>query len=94
MLLDGEILSSSAHLINLMVSLVDSGHARLAFHLFGKATNENPDVNQLRQFYRSAVGANMVGVFLTPCILVDSSTVLCWTSPFVILAVSGLFCYF
>ena len=27
-------------------------------------------------------------------ILVDSSTVICWTSPFVILGVSGLFCRF
>ena len=31
---------------------------------------------------------------LTHCILVDSSTVKCWTSPFVILGVSGLFCSF
>ena len=30
---------------------------------------------------------------LTQCILVDSSTVICWTSPFVILGVSGLFCH-
>ena len=30
----------------------------------------------------------------THCILVDSSTVICWTSPFVILGVSGLFCHF
>ena len=29
---------------------------------------------------------------LTHCILVDSSTVTCWMSPFVILGVSGLFC--
>ena len=26
--------------------------------------------------------------------LVDSSTVMCWISPFVILGVSGLFCHF
>ena len=31
---------------------------------------------------------------LTHCILVDSSTVICWTSPFVILGVSGLFVTF
>ena len=32
---------------------------------------------------------------LTHCILVDSSTVICWTSPFVILGVSGLFfCFY
>ena len=31
---------------------------------------------------------------LTHCILVDSSTVICWTSPFVILGVSDLFCCF
>ena len=31
---------------------------------------------------------------LTHCILVNSSTVICWTSPFVILGVSGLFCPF
>ena len=31
---------------------------------------------------------------LTHCILVDSPTVICWTSPFVILGVSGLFCSF
>ena len=30
----------------------------------------------------------------THCILVDSSTVICWKSPFVILGVSGLFCRF
>ena len=29
---------------------------------------------------------------LTHCILVHSSTVICWTGPFVILEVSGLFC--
>ena len=29
---------------------------------------------------------------LTNCILVDSSTVIYWTSPFVLLGVSGLFC--
>ena len=31
---------------------------------------------------------------LTKCILVDSSTVICWMSPFVILGVSSLFCHF
>ena len=31
---------------------------------------------------------------LTHCIQVDSSMVLCWTSPYVILGVLGLFCYF
>ena len=31
---------------------------------------------------------------LTRSILVDSSTVICWTSPLVILGVSGLFCRF
>ena len=31
---------------------------------------------------------------LTHCILVDSSTIIFWTSPFVILGVSGLFCRF
>ena len=31
---------------------------------------------------------------LTYCLLVDSSTVICWASPFVILGVSGLFCGF
>ena len=30
----------------------------------------------------------------TNCILVDSSTDICWTSPFIILEVSGLFCRF
>ena len=33
------------------------------------------------------------GNLLTHCFLVDFSTVLCWTSPFVILGVSGLFCH-
>ena len=28
------------------------------------------------------------------CILVDSSTTICWMSPFVILGVFGLFCHF
>ena len=31
---------------------------------------------------------------LTISILLDSSTVLCWTSPFVIFGVSGVFCRF
>ena len=31
---------------------------------------------------------------LTHCILVDSSTVTCWTSLFDILGMSGLFCHF
>ena len=31
---------------------------------------------------------------LTQCILVDSPTVICWTNPFVILRVLGLFCRF
>ena len=30
---------------------------------------------------------------LTHCIVVDSSTVICWRSPFLILGVSGLFCH-
>ena len=29
-----------------------------------------------------------------PCILVDSPTVICWRSPFIILGVSVLFCHF
>ena len=29
---------------------------------------------------------------LTQCILVDSSTIVSWTGPFVILGVSGIFC--
>ena len=28
------------------------------------------------------------------CIWIDSSTVVCWTHPFLILGVSGLFCHF
>ena len=38
--------------------------------------------------------AHLTFVFgaLTHCILVDASTVICWTSSFVILGVSGLFC--
>ena len=32
--------------------------------------------------------------YLSYCILVDSSTVICWMSPFVILGVSDLFCHF
>ena len=31
---------------------------------------------------------------LTHCIMVDSSTVMCWKIPFVILGVLGLFCCF
>ena len=34
------------------------------------------------------------GILLTHCILVDSSTVICWMGPFIILGVSGLFCCF
>ena len=36
----------------------------------------------------------MQQILITYCILVDSSTVICWTSPFVILGVSGVFCHF
>ena len=32
--------------------------------------------------------------YLTHCLLVDSSTVICWASPFFILGVSDLFCCF
>ena len=32
------------------------------------------------------------GPLLTICVLVDSSTVICWMHPLVILWVSGLFC--
>ena len=42
--------------------------------------------------YVNAKGDYIKG--LTHCILVDSSNVKCWTSPFVILGVSGLFCPF
>ena len=31
---------------------------------------------------------------LTHCILVDSSTVICWMCPFVVLGVASLFCVF
>ena len=31
---------------------------------------------------------------LTHCILVDPFPVICWTSPFVILGMLGLFCHF
>ena len=34
------------------------------------------------------------GNLLTHCILVDSSIVICLTSPFVFLGVMGLFCHF
>ena len=34
------------------------------------------------------------GLLLTHCILVDSSTVICWMSPYVVLGVSCLFCPF
>ena len=34
-------------------------------------------------------------MLLTHCILVDSSTVICWKSPFIILGMSGLFyCFY
>ena len=36
----------------------------------------------------------MLSTLLTHCILVDSSTLICWTSPFVILGVSDLLCRF
>ena len=37
---------------------------------------------------------NVYSYILTHCILVDSSAVICWASPFVILRVSGLFGHF
>ena len=37
---------------------------------------------------------NIYLMYLTHCILVDSSTVICWTSPFVIIGVSGYFVAF
>ena len=36
----------------------------------------------------------MFGFLLIHCLLVDSLAVTCWTSPFVILGLSGLFCHF
>ena len=33
----------------------------------------------------------LLSIFLTHCILADSSTIICWTGPFVILGVLGLF---
>ena len=36
----------------------------------------------------------LIILLLTHCILIGSSTVICWTSPFVILGMSGLFCLF
>ena len=53
-------------------------------------------VQEIDAFYEAAdvpVGESVI-VLLTNCILVDSSTVICWTSPFVILGVLGLFCCF
>ena len=35
-----------------------------------------------------------IAATLTYCILVDSSTAICWMSVFVILGMSGLFCHF
>ena len=45
-------------------------------------------------FALSAVFSSLSLLVLTYCILVDFSTVICWTSPFFILGVSGLFCRF
>ena len=45
-------------------------------------------------FCERAVARAEAMLWLTLCILVDASTFICWTSPFVILAVSGLFCRF
>ena len=47
-----------------------------------------------KQFHLVTQGENMevCPYTLTHCILMDFSTALCWTSLFVILAVSGLFC--
>ena len=59
-------------------------HFFLVFFL----TKWNAVVNQLLdQVFPSRMAPK-----LTHCILVDSSTVICWMSPFVILGVSGLFC--
>ena len=38
------------------------------------------------------VKVTVVGRSLTHCTLMDSSTVICWMSPFFVLGVSGLFC--
>ena len=35
----------------------------------------------------------LIRLLLTHCILIGSSTAICWTSPFVILGVSGLYCH-
>ena len=40
------------------------------------------------------VAAIFLATYSAYCILVDSSTVICWTSPFVILEVLDLFCRF
>ena len=47
------------------------------------STDKNEDGTRVTEVVKS---------FLTHCIVVDSSTVICWKSPFPILGVSGLFC--
>ena len=42
----------------------------------------------------NVVGNRKKSCNLTQCILIDSSTAICWTSPFVILGMSYLFCRF
>ena len=50
------------------------------------------EVYQLTLKHLPPVGANVFP--LIHCLLVDSSTVICWTSPFVVLELSSLFCRF
>ena len=54
-------------------------------HYVAKIIYVSHDANDIQKYSHS---------FLTHCILVHSSTVICWLSPFVILGVSDLFCHF
>ena len=46
-----------------------------------------------KDYMRQGVRHSVKLTILTHCILVDSSTVICWTSQFDILGVPGQFCH-
>ena len=50
--------------------------------------------NVFKTRIKEAVSCLSGTLSLTRCILVDSSTVICWMSPFVILGMSDVFCRF
>ena len=76
------------------------GHLRIIkdFYLLGRGELYLAFIDQAQHLLRVPATANTehgkIFLLLTHCVLVNSSTVICWMSSFVMLGVSGLFCGF